>query len=120
MPKVVMIVEDYEDVRMMMTILIRHQGYTVIEAADGYEAVEQSIRHHPDLILMDLAMPLMDGVTATRLIRKIDGGENILIIALTAFSNISFDKAIEAGFDDLLIKPLPFERIEPLLKQYLS
>jgi CheY-like chemotaxis protein len=120
MPKTVMIVEDYADVRMMMKILIRSHGYTVIEAADGFEAVEQSVKHHPDLILMDLAMPIMDGATATRLIREIEGCEKTSIVALTAYSNTSFDRAIEAGFDDVIIKPLHFEKLEPLLSHYLS
>jgi len=120
MPKTVMIVEDYADVRMMMKILIRSHGYIVIEAADGFEALEKSVQYHPDLILMDLAMPIMDGATATRLIRKIEGCENISIVALTAYSNTSFNKAIEAGFDDVLIKPLHFEKLEPLLNHYLS
>lgn len=120
MPKTVMIVEDFADARTMMKLLIGRHGYTVIEAADGYEAVEKSVRHHPDLILMDLALPVMDGVTATKLIRQMEGFEKVSIVALTAFGNTSFDKAIEAGFDDVLIKPLHYENLEPLLNQYLS
>ncbi|HEY0427313.1 MAG TPA: response regulator [Pyrinomonadaceae bacterium] len=120
MAKTVMIVEDFRDVRTMMKILIRWHGYEVIEAADGYEAIEKSTQHRPDLILMDLALPLMDGVTAMKLIREIEGFDKILIVALTAFGNTSFDKAIEAGFDDLLIKPLHFENLQPLLSHYLS
>ena len=120
MPKTVMIVDDYADARTMMKILIQRHGYEVIEAADGYEAVEKSVQYHPDLILMDLALPIMDGATATKLIREIEGLDKVSIIALTGFSNTSFEKAIEAGFDDVLIKPLHFENLEPLLHQYLS
>lgn len=120
MQKTVMIVEDYADVRMMMKILIRSHGYAVIEAADGFEALQKSVQFHPDLILMDLAMPIMDGATATKLIRKVEGCENISIVALTAYGNTDFDKAIEAGFDDVIVKPLPFEKLEPLLSHYLS
>jgi CheY-like chemotaxis protein len=120
MPKTVMIVDDYADARSMMNLLIRQHGYDVVEAADGYEAVEKSIQLHPDLILMDLALPIMDGATATKLIRKIEGFENVSIVALTAFSNTSFEKAIEAGFDNVLVKPLHFENLAPLLHQYLA
>lgn len=120
MPKTVLIVEDYTDARVMMKTLIRWYGYEVIEAGDGYEAVEQSVQHHPDLILMDLALPIMDGATATKIIRKIEGFDNVSIVALTAYSNTSFDKAIEAGFDDVIIKPLHFENLEPLLSHYLA
>ncbi len=56
----------------------------------------------------------MDGVTATKLIREIEGFDKVSIVALTGFSNTSFDKAIEAGFDDVLIKPIHFENLEPL------
>ncbi|HEY0427209.1 MAG TPA: response regulator [Pyrinomonadaceae bacterium] len=120
MPKTVMIVEDYADTRMMMKILVEWHGYKVIEAADGYEAIEKSVQFHPDLILMDLALPVMDGVTATKLIREHEGFDKVLIVALTGFSNTSFEKAIEAGFDDVLVKPLHFENLEPLLHRYLS
>ena len=120
MPKTVMIVEDYTDSRIMMKAFVQWHGYDVIEAADGYEAVEKSVQYHPDLILMDLALPIMDGATATKLIRKIEGFEKVSIVALTAFSNTSFNKAIEAGFDDVLVKPLHFENLEPLLNHYLA
>ena len=119
MPKTVMIVEDYADTRKLMKILIQWYGYDVIEAADGYEALEKSVQFHPDLILMDLALPIMDGVTATRLIRESEGFDKVAIVALTGFGNTSFDKAIEAGFDDVFVKPLHFENLEPLLARYL-
>ena len=119
MPKTVMIVEDYADTRALMKVLIQWYGYNVIEAADGYEAVEKTVQYHPDLILMDLALPIMDGVTATKLIREIEGFDKVSIIALTGFGNTSFDKAIEAGFDDVFVKPLHFENLEPLLARYL-
>lgn len=120
MSKTIMIVEDFEDVRLMMKFLMEKYGYEVVEAADGYEAVEKSIKYHPDLILMDLALPIMDGATATKLIREIEGLDKVTIVALTGFSNTSFDKAIEAGFDDVLVKPLHFEKLEPLLNHYLA
>lgn len=120
MPKTVLIVEDYADSREMMKILIKLQGYDVIEAADGYEAVEKSIKCHPDLIFMDLAMPVMDGATATKLIREISGLDKVSIIALTGFGNTSFEKAIELGFDNVMVKPLHFENLAPILNRYLA
>jgi CheY-like chemotaxis protein len=120
MSKTVMIVEDYADTRTMMKLLLEWYGYHVVEASDGFEAVEKSVQYHPDLILMDLALPIMDGATATKLIREIEGFERVWIIALTGFGNTSFEKAIEVGFDDVLVKPLHFENIEPLLTHYLS
>jgi CheY-like chemotaxis protein len=104
----------------MMKVLVEWHGYEVIEARDGYEALEKSVQYHPDLIFMDLALPIMDGVTATKLIREIEGYDKVSIVAITGFSNTSFDKAIEAGFDNVLVKPFHFENLEPLLHQYLS
>lgn len=120
MPKTVMIVEDYADVREMMKLLVQWFGYEVIEAADGFEAVEKSARFHPDLILMDLALPVMDGAAAMRNIRKLDGFDKVSIVALTGFGNTSLEKAVGAGFDGVMIKPLNFETIEPLLNYYLA
>jgi two-component system cell cycle response regulator DivK len=120
MPKTVMIVDDLADTRTMMKLLVQWYGYDVIEAADGYEALEKSVQFHPDLIFMDLALPVMDGATATKLIREIEGFDKVSIVALTGFNNTSFDKAIEAGFDNVMVKPLHFENLEPLLNHYLS
>lgn len=120
MPKTVLIVEDYTDVRTMMKVLIAWYGYTVVEASDGYEAIEKTARFHPDLILMDLALPILDGVTATKIIREMEGFDKVSIVALTAYENTSFDKAIEAGFDNVVVKPLHFERLESFLNQYLA
>lgn len=120
MSKKIMVVEDYTDTRTLMKTLIEWYGYEVVEAADGYEAVEKTVQFHPELIFMDLALPIMDGATATKLIREIEGFDKVSIIALTGFSNTEFEKAIEAGFDDVLVKPLRFENLEPLLTRYLS
>ncbi len=120
MLKTVLVVEDYDDVRTMMKTLIKIYGYEVVEAANGYEAVEKTVQFQPVLILMDLAMPGMDGATATKIIRNIEGFEYVSIVALTAFENTSADSAIKAGFDDVIVKPLHFENLESFLNVYLS
>ncbi len=120
MSKTVMIVEDYADARLMMKFIIQWYGYDVIEAADGFEAIEKNAQYHPDLILMDLALPSMDGAAATKIIRETEGFDNVSIIAVTAYGNTSFDKMIEAGFDDVFLKPVIFEKLEPVLHRYLE
>lgn len=117
--KKVLVVEDYPDVRKIMKILISRRGYEVLEATDGYDAVEKARQYKPDLILMDLAMPIMDGVTATQIIRETDAFQKTPIIGLTAYAAAYNEKAIEAGCNEVINKPLEFENIEPLLKQYL-
>ena len=120
MAKTVLVVEDYADTRTLMRFLLEGYGYQVIEAADGQEAVEKAKEQHPDLILMDLSLPVMDGFTATQIIRKSNGGGKIPIIAVTAYGNSYYRKAIEAGCDDLINKPLDFKKLEPILEQYLA
>lgn len=120
MSKKVLIVEDYEDTREFMKILLESYGYKVIEAADGIEAIDRVKQHHPDLILMDISLPLVDGLTATRAIREFDTEYKVPIIAVTAFGKNYYKKAIEAGCNDLIDKPVDFDNLEPILSSYLS
>jgi len=120
MHRTILIVEDYEDTRLCMKILVESYGYKVIEAADGLEAIE-SIKHQfPDLVLMDISMPIMDGLTATKAIREFDGATKIPIIAVTAHGKQFYKRAIEAGCNDLIEKPVDFDMLEPFLNQYLG
>jgi len=120
MAKKVLIVEDYEDTREFMKILLESYGYKVIEAADGIEAIDRVKQHHPDLILMDISLPVVDGLTATRAIREFDADSKVPIIAVTAFGKNYYSKAIEAGCNDLIDKPVDFDSLEPILRSYLS
>ena len=88
MSKKVLIAEDYADTRSFMKFLVESYGYQVLEATDGQEAVETVQHEKPDLVLMDLAMPVMDGLAATRVIRGFDGMSKLPIIAVTALSLI--------------------------------
>ena len=119
MSKKVLIVDDYADIRAMMKFFVKRQGYQVIEAGDGYEAIEKVKEHHPDLILMDIAMPIMNGVTATEIIRDFYDAEKIPIIALTAYGESYQHRAIKAGCDEVINKPIEFNKIAPLLEHYL-
>ena len=121
MAKKVLIVEDYEDTREFMKILLESYGYKVIEAADGIEAIDRVKQYHPDLILMDISLPVVDGLTATRAIREFDEDtKRVPIIAVTAFGKNYYKKAIEAGCNDLIDKPVDFDSLEPILKSYLA
>ena len=120
MGKKVLIVEDYEDTREFMKFLIEAYGYQVVEAADGIEAVDRVKTQHPDLILMDISLPFVDGLTATRTIREFENGSHhVPIIAVTAFGKNYYDRAIEAGCNDLIDKPIDFDVLEPILNYYL-
>lgn len=117
--KKVLIVEDYEDTRTFMRFLVESYGYQVIEAADGIEAIQWTKNFDPDLILMDISLPTVDGLTATRTIRETKSLEKLPIIAVTAFGKVYYDRAIEAGCNDLINKPIDFDLLEPVLNQYL-
>ena len=120
MKKIVLIVEDYDDTRSFMKFVVESYGYQVIEAGDGIEAVDRFKRFHPDLILMDISLPKVDGLVATKTIRKIDNTGKVTIIAVTAFGKSFYKQAIEAGCNDLLNKPVDFDVLEPVIHQYLG
>jgi CheY-like chemotaxis protein len=120
MTKKILIVEDYEDARSFMKFVVERFGYLVVEAANGQEAVETVKYEFPDLILMDLAMPVMDGFTATRIIRAFDGMTQVPIIAVTAYGSSCYKQAMEAGCNCLIDKPVDFDTLRPVLNQYLT
>ncbi len=120
MVKKVLIVEDYEDTRAFMKLLVESYGYKVLEAANGIEAIDRFKQQHPDIILMDISLPFVDGLTATKAIREFDGETQIPIIALTAFGQFFYKEAIAAGCNDLINKPVDFNTLEPILNEYLS
>lgn len=119
MQKKVLIVEDYEDTRSFMKLIVESYGYQVIEASDGSEAIDRFKEYHPDLVLMDISLPEIDGLTATKAIRQFDKKAKVPIIAVTAYGKSYYNQAIEAGCNDLLDKPLDFDMLEPVINQYL-
>lgn len=116
MPKKILVVEDLSDIRKMMKIMVELYGYEVIEARDGTEAVEQAQEHHPSLVLMDLAMPLMNGADAARAIKSIEDCKNIPIIAVTAYQNMD-QEALDAGCKYVIHKPVDFLKLKTLLAE---
>ena len=119
MSKIILLVEEYEDARLFTQHLLEGYGHEVISVADGYDAVESCKTHPPDLILMDIALPIMDGLAATKAIREAETGSSIPIIAITAHGNHFYERAIAAGCNDLIEKPIDFDVFEYVLKQYL-
>jgi CheY-like chemotaxis protein len=109
----ILIVEDYPDTRSLLSSLLRSKGYMVVEAGDGKEGVQQANRTNPDLILMDLALPELDGVEATRQIRQRNVHSKTPIFAVSAFATSDVQQdALDAGCNEVFTKPL---EIEPFL-----
>ena len=120
MQKTILVVEDYPDTRSFMKFVLEDYGYEVWEAENGEKAVESVKAHVPDLILMDMSMPVMDGLTATRIIRGLESSKDVPIFAVTAFGTAYSKNAIEAGCNALIAKPVDIDKLETLLQQYLS
>jgi CheY-like chemotaxis protein len=113
----VLVAEDSEDTRQVLSLELRHRGCRVITAADGCEAVETALVARPDLILMDLHMPRLDGLAATERIRAHGELDAVPIIAVTAFDTYGIrEAALEAGCQDYLLKPLSPGALERALR----
>jgi two-component system, cell cycle response regulator DivK len=117
----VLVVEDFEDNRFMMRRLLEMSGYRVVEAVNGEQAVETAARERPDLILMDLSLPKLDGLAATRRIRQQDGLARTPIVAVSAHDTTDFHAdALAAGCNEYVTKPIDFDQLESLLKRLLG
>lgn len=114
----VMIADDSEDIRSFLRALLESKGFTVIEAPDGEKAVEIARKKCPDLILMDLKMPKLDGFAAAEKIRGKKGQcEDVPIVALTGSDTPEMKAAaLAAGFRDYVVKPIDQGEIEPVLR----
>jgi CheY-like chemotaxis protein len=119
MQKRVLIADDFKDTRKLMKLLLEKNGYEVIEAADGYEAVKQAVKSRPNLILMDIAMPVMDGIQATQAIRQHYDLTEVPIVAVTAYGDFYNDRARDAGCNDVVQKPVEITQIPPLVERYV-
>ena len=112
----VLLVEDFEDTRLFMRLELEDQGFIVFEAENGKIAVDTAIRETPDVILMDLTLPLMDGFTATKLIRQNDQLKTVPIIAVTAHQEEDFRSDAKAsGFDAYITKPIDVNWLKELI-----
>lgn len=117
----VLLVEDTEDNRFMMRRLLELSGYRVVEATNGEEAVRLAGSEHPDLILMDLSLPVIDGLAATRAIRKLEGLAETPIVAVSAHDTSDFQaEALAAGCNSYITKPIDFSQLEILLARLLG
>lgn len=118
---IILVIEDYSDSRTLLSSLLRGKGYKVVEARDGREGLLQANRITPDLILLDLAMPEMDGVEATRLLRQRHTLSRTPIFAISAYATADVkDDAIAAGCAEVFAKPLDIESLLGRIKATLG
>ncbi|MDA8066716.1 MAG: response regulator [Thermaerobacter sp.] len=114
----VLVVDDAEFVRMRMRRLLAEHGYEVVEADNGLSAVHQYRAEHPDLVFMDITMPLLDGISAVREIRKEDPGASIVMCS-AAGQQAMVIEALKAGAKDFIIKPYQPEKILEAIGKFM-
>jgi CheY-like chemotaxis protein len=115
-----MVVDDIEDLCDLLRLQLDGLGYQVIEASNGREAVELAKRDCPDLILMDLTMPVLDGLSATRMIREVAAMCRVVIVAFSALqSGETRARALAAGCDDFVSKPVGVGQLQDILSRHL-
>ena len=119
MTKRILVVEDQEDNRQILRDLLSHAGFDVIEVGDGEQALTAAAAHHPDVILMDIQLPLLDGYEATRRIKADPALKHIPIIVVTSYA-LSGDetKARAAGCDAYMGKPYSPRALLAKIREY--
>jgi CheY-like chemotaxis protein len=116
-----LLVEDNEDNRIIYSTVLRHIGYTVIEALDGVQAIALARSEHPDLILMDISIPEVDGWEATRILRGDPATRHIPIIALTAHALADDrERATAVGFTSYLAKPVEPRTVAAEVRRWIG
>lgn len=120
MPKKILVIEDNEQNRILMRQILKSRGYEVLEAVDGAAGLEMAKKHMPDLILLDLQMPVMGGFAVIRELRETPELSKLKVIAVTSFAmKGDREKALEAGFDDYVTKPIDTRQFVELVKNFL-
>jgi two-component system cell cycle response regulator DivK len=121
MTKLILIVEDEPKNLTLLRDLLQVSGYKTIEATDGEQGVELAKSKKPDLILMDVQMPKMDGLEATRILKADATTSNIPVLALTSYAmKGDKERILEAGCDGYIAKPIDIKEFLKLVTEYLS
>jgi CheY-like chemotaxis protein len=114
----ILVVDDNADALLLMALRLRKLGYDVRKAGDGQTALQLAAEYRPDVVLMDLSMPGIDGYAAARRLRQLEGGR-VLLIALTGYDDAeSRRRAQDAGFDHHMVKPVETAELSGLLSQH--
>lgn len=117
----ILVVDDFDDTRLMMRLWLERRGYRVVEASDGVEALEVARRELPHLVIMDIEMPEMDGLTATRRIRQEERLRDVPVVAVSAYGAEHWrNRALEAGCNEYVSTPFEPNELSQLIKSLLQ
>jgi DNA-binding response OmpR family regulator len=116
----VLIVEDFEDSRRFLEHWLTRKNFRVVEASDGWQAVDLAVRERPVLILMDINIPVIDGIEVACLLKENKAIQDTPIVAMTAHDSADYRAdAADVGFDDYLTKPINFEQLEMVINRLI-
>jgi two-component system chemotaxis response regulator CheY len=115
----ILIVDDAEFLRVRISKMLTGEGYEVIEAENGLRAVETFKSAHPDMVLMDVTMPEMDGLTALKTIREFDANAKVIMLTALGQEMVVLD-AIKSGAKDFIVKPFEADRVMGAIKKFLD
>ena len=119
--RTILIVDDFDDTRLLLRTWLQKKGFRVIEAEDGNRAVDAAERNRPDLIIMDVEMPELDGLEATRRIRNLDNFAGVPIVAVSAYGADQYrELALAAGCDEYVSTPFEPEELERLIRSLIK
>jgi two-component system, cell cycle response regulator DivK len=117
----ILVVEDNEINRDMMVRRLQRRGYTIVTAVDGQQGVDMTHSEKPDLVLMDMSLPVLNGWDATRQIKGDPDVKNVPVVGLTAHAMVGDrDQALQAGCDDYATKPVEFEKLIELINRLIK
>lgn len=117
----ILIVDDSADNLAMISLDLQQQNYRVVTASNGEDAITIATQTNPNLILMDINLPELDGLAATRRIREIEALRDVPVVAVTAFGTEGFQRAAyDVGVEGYLTKPIDFDRMHQLIARLLS
>ena len=120
MPRKLLIVEDNQDNRELAIKVLKNKGYEIIEAVDGEEAIEKAISEKPDLILLDISLPKLDGYEVAKRLKSMEEFQEIPIVAFTAHAmKGDREKVIVVGFEGYISKPINVREFPDQIRQYL-
>lgn len=119
--RLILVVDDDEDCRGILSMFLGWRGYDVVEASNGLHAVDIATKNCPDLVFMELSMPIMDGFKAVRLLRDLPRTRDVPIVVCTAYDTPDHrEQALSRGFNAFLTKPIDFKEVESILGRLLS
>ena len=120
-PPTILVVDDFDDTRLLLRTWLRKKGYRVVEAENGNEAIAKANEIEPDLIIMDVEMPELDGLSATRKIRALKDSAALPIIAVSAYGADQFrEQALSAGCNEYVSTPFEPDDLEKLIRSLIQ